>query len=71
LLGALSGTSKCGILIKPGKPTQNAYVESFHGKLREERLPVSWNTNLFDARRKVADWGRSTTWNGHTAVSTT
>ena len=42
--------------IQPGKPTQNAYVESFHGKLREECLRVSWFTNLFDARRKIADW---------------
>ena len=42
--------------IQPGKPTQNAYVESFHGKLREECLRVSWFANLFDARRKIADW---------------
>jgi putative transposase len=41
--------------IQPGKPTQNAHVESFHGRLREECLRVSWFTNLFDARRKVAD----------------
>lgn len=42
--------------IQPGKPTQNAHVESFHGRLREECLRVSWFTNLFDARRKVSDW---------------
>ena len=42
--------------IQPGKPTQNAHVESFHGRLREECLRVSWFTNLFDARRKVANW---------------
>src|SRR6202167_3917255 len=40
--------------IQPGKPTQNAQVESFHGKLREECLRVSWFHNLFDARRKIA-----------------
>jgi len=28
--------------IQPGKPTQNAHVESFHGRLREECLRVSW-----------------------------
>jgi putative transposase len=39
-----------------GKPTQNAHVESFHGRLREECLRVSWFMNLFDARRKVALW---------------
>jgi putative transposase len=42
--------------IQPGKPTQNAYVESFHGRLREECLRVSWFENLFDARRKIAAW---------------
>jgi putative transposase len=42
--------------IQPGKPTQNAHVESFHGRLREECLQVNWFTNLFDARRKVTAW---------------
>ena len=42
--------------IQPGKPTQNARVESFHGRLREECLRVSWFQNLFDARRKIAAW---------------
>jgi transposase InsO family protein len=40
--------------IQPGKPTQNAHVESFHGRLREECLNISWFQNLFDARRKIA-----------------
>jgi transposase InsO family protein len=40
--------------IQPGKPTQNARVESFHGRLREECLNVSWFQNLFDAKRKIA-----------------
>jgi len=44
--------------IQPGKPTQNARVESFHGRLREECLNVSWFQNLFDARRKIAAWRR-------------
>ena len=35
--------------IQPGKPTQNAYVESFNSKLREECLRVSWFQNLFEA----------------------
>jgi putative transposase len=46
------------IHIQPGKPTQNAQVESFHGRLREECLRVSWFQNLFDARRKIATWRR-------------
>jgi transposase InsO family protein len=44
------------IHIQPGKPTQNAHVESFHGRLRDECVNVSWFWNLFDARRKIADW---------------
>lgn len=44
------------IHIQPGKPTQNPHVESFHGRLREECLAVSWFQNLFDARRKISAW---------------
>jgi putative transposase len=44
--------------IQPGKPTQNAHVESFHGRLREECLRISWFKNLFDARIKIAAWKR-------------
>ena len=44
------------IQIQPGKPTQNARVESFHGRLREECLNVSWFQNLFDAKRKIEEW---------------
>ncbi len=33
-----------------------ANVGSFHGRLREECLTVSWFQNLFDARRKIAAW---------------
>ena len=46
------------IHIQPGKPTQNGRVESFHGRLRDECLSVSWFQNLFDARRKIAAWRR-------------
>src|SRR5713226_933923 len=44
------------IHIQPGKPTQNARIESFHGRLREECLQVSWFQNLFDAKSKIAVW---------------
>lgn len=44
------------IHIQPGKPTQNAHVESFHGRLRDECLNPSWFANLFDARRKIRLW---------------
>jgi putative transposase len=42
--------------IEPGKPVQNAHVESFHGKLRDECLNASWFGNLFEARVKIAAW---------------
>ena len=42
--------------IRPGKPIENAYIESFNGRLREECLKVSWFRNLFDARRQIAAW---------------
>jgi len=44
--------------IQPGKPTQNAYVESFNGKLREECLRIHWFQNLFEARRIIRAWRR-------------
>lgn len=42
--------------IRPGKPIENAHVESFNGRLREECLNVSWFRNLFDARRRIESW---------------
>src|SRR5215470_16260331 len=42
--------------IQPGKPVQNAFVESFNGRLRDECLNANWFTNLSDARRKIESW---------------
>ena len=42
--------------MQPGRPMQNGHVESFHGRLREECLNVSWFGNLFEARWKIAAW---------------
>ena len=42
--------------IQPGKPVQNAYIESFNGRLRDECLNPNWFTSLSDARRKVESW---------------
>jgi len=44
--------------IQPGKPVQNAYVESFNGRLRDECLNANWFTSLRDARRKIEAWRR-------------
>ena len=42
--------------IQPGRPMQNGRVESFHGKLWDECLRVSWFGNLFEARRRIVAW---------------
>lgn len=42
--------------IEPGKPTQNAFIESFNGRLREECLNRCWFTSLPDARRQLERW---------------
>ena len=42
--------------IRPGRPMENGQVESFHGKLRDECLRVSWFGNLFEARWKIGAW---------------
>ena len=42
--------------IEPGRPMQNGYVESFHGKLRDECLNASWFGSLIDARAKIGVW---------------
>jgi putative transposase len=42
--------------IEPGKPVQNAFVESFHGRLRDECLDRHWFLGLGDARQTVEAW---------------
>jgi putative transposase len=42
--------------IQPGKPVQNAHVESFNGRLRDECLNTQWFRNLWHARRQIAAW---------------
>ncbi len=41
---------------RPGKPTDNAYIESFNGRLRAECLNASWFLSLSDARERIEDW---------------
>lgn len=45
-------------LTAPGKPTQNAYVESFNGRFREECLNEHWFTNLAHAQVVIETWRR-------------
>jgi class 3 adenylate cyclase len=42
--------------IQPGKPIQNAFVESFNGRLRDECLNECWFESLADARGKIEAW---------------
>jgi putative transposase len=42
--------------IQPGKPVQNAFVESFNGKFRDECLNLSCFVSLADACRSIAAW---------------
>ena len=42
--------------IQPGKPVQNAYIESFNGRLRQECLNQHWFLSLSDARRTIEQW---------------
>ncbi|HHW2799868.1 TPA: IS3 family transposase [Pseudomonas aeruginosa] len=45
-------------LIQPGKPNQNAYVESFNGRFRDECLNEHWFTHLLHARTTIETWRR-------------
>jgi putative transposase len=42
--------------IRPGKPNENAYVESFNGKFRDECLNEHWFISLAHARNVIEDW---------------
>jgi putative transposase len=42
--------------IQPGKPTQNAFAESFNGKFREYCLSLHWFASLEDARSIIDAW---------------
>nr|WP_156422062.1 IS3 family transposase [Paucibacter sp. KCTC 42545] len=44
------------ILIQPGRPMQNGYIESFNGKFRDECLNEHWFQTLPQARSEIAIW---------------
>ena len=41
---------------RPGKPTDNAMIESFNGRLRQECLSQNWFLSLQEARKKLESW---------------
>ena len=43
---------------QPGKPTQNAYIESFNGRFRNECLNEHWCTSLAHAQVVIEAWRR-------------
>ncbi|SCY15938.1 putative transposase [Paracoccus tibetensis] len=43
---------------RPGKPTDNSFIEAFNSKLRSECLNAHWFMSLADAREKLEDWRR-------------
>lgn len=50
---------ECGIevhFITPGRPIENAVIESFNGKLRDECLNTSWFETLKQARDGIESW---------------
>ena len=44
---------------RPGKPTDNAFIESFDGKFRAACLNAHWFMSLDDAQRKCEAWRRT------------
>ncbi|MFC1496302.1 IS3 family transposase [Candidatus Margulisiibacteriota bacterium] len=42
--------------IRPGKPVENAFIESFNGRLRDECLNENWFISLDHARQVIEDW---------------
>ncbi|WP_404947955.1 IS3 family transposase [Rubrivivax sp. JA1026] len=46
------------LLIEPGRPMQNGYIESFNGKFRDECLNEHWFQTLAQARQTIAAWRR-------------
>jgi putative transposase len=41
---------------RPGKPSDNAYIEAFNSRLRQECLNASWFLSMADARQRIAEW---------------
>ena len=41
---------------RPGKPTDNPFIESFNGSLRDECLNTNWFMSLEDAKKKIETW---------------
>jgi transposase InsO family protein len=56
MLACSKDTSIDWHFIAPGKPTQNDFIESFNGRIRDELLNETLFFDLDDARAKIANW---------------
>ena len=55
---------------RPGKPTDNAFIESFNGSFRDECLNTHWFLSLDDAQIKAENWRQDyNTWRPHSALN--
>jgi putative transposase len=55
--------------LRPGAPTDNAFIEAFNGRLRAECLSANWFMSLPDAREKLECWrGDYNTVRPHSAI---
>lgn len=54
----LTSTTSVLDFSRPGKPTDNAFAESFNGRVRAECLNANWFLSLADARHKCEAWRR-------------
>ena len=58
---SLKGEDVVGVTMdfsRPGKPTDNPFIESFNGSLRDECLNIHWFLSLEDAQDKLDNWRR-------------
>jgi len=44
------------LFIRPGRPVENGFIESFHGRLRDECMNVRWFTCLEEVQEKLRAW---------------
>ncbi len=55
--------------IRPGKPTENAYIESFNGRLRDECLNSNFFYDLEDAKKIIKNWQEDyNNWRPHSSL---
>ncbi len=54
---------------RPGKPVDNAFIESFNGSFRDECLNANWFLSLDDAWEKIEAWRREyNEWRPHSSL---